>query len=216
MKKLVKKIEKNTAYDSDEEKNPYASSVSHPILIPFVQCLTDRIGGRGGGRADSSTNRACGTGSTQRKEASKWWPELKGPVPGRLAVRISCSCTEWLWADDGQGQDRRVTASDLTHSGYGRSLSTREACNIAAAAEGTEIEGKPERQQGYEPSRWRHWKSSRQPESAGPFPWCKPCFEPVCACSVQEAEGRRRCNFCCQCSSATYCQRQWHWSSTEA
>lgn len=28
MKKLVRKVEKNTAYDSDNEKNPYASSVS--------------------------------------------------------------------------------------------------------------------------------------------------------------------------------------------
>jgi transcription initiation factor TFIIF subunit alpha len=28
MKKLIRNLEKNTAYDSDEERNPYASSVS--------------------------------------------------------------------------------------------------------------------------------------------------------------------------------------------
>ncbi len=28
MKKLVRKVEKNAAYDSDDERNPYASSVS--------------------------------------------------------------------------------------------------------------------------------------------------------------------------------------------
>jgi transcription initiation factor TFIIF subunit alpha len=28
MKKLIRNLEKNNAYDSDEEKNPYASSVS--------------------------------------------------------------------------------------------------------------------------------------------------------------------------------------------
>lgn len=28
MKKLIRKMEKNTAYDSDDERNPYASSVS--------------------------------------------------------------------------------------------------------------------------------------------------------------------------------------------
>lgn len=32
MKKLVRKMEKNDAYDSDKEENPYASSVSTPFF----------------------------------------------------------------------------------------------------------------------------------------------------------------------------------------
>jgi hypothetical protein len=33
MKKLIRNLEKNNAYDSDEERNPYASSVSLLIVI---------------------------------------------------------------------------------------------------------------------------------------------------------------------------------------
>lgn len=35
MKKLVRKIEKNGAYDSDEDENPYASSVCYCIPPDF-------------------------------------------------------------------------------------------------------------------------------------------------------------------------------------
>jgi transcription initiation factor TFIIF subunit alpha len=33
MKKLIRNLESNTAYDSDDERNPYASSVSFSVLI---------------------------------------------------------------------------------------------------------------------------------------------------------------------------------------
>lgn len=33
LKKLMRKLEKNVAYDSDEERNPYASSVSRAVLV---------------------------------------------------------------------------------------------------------------------------------------------------------------------------------------
>jgi transcription initiation factor TFIIF subunit alpha len=35
MKKLIRNLEKNTAYDSDDEKNPYASSVGGDIDSPY-------------------------------------------------------------------------------------------------------------------------------------------------------------------------------------
>jgi hypothetical protein len=33
MKKLIRNLEKNNAYDSDEERNPYASSVCNEVLL---------------------------------------------------------------------------------------------------------------------------------------------------------------------------------------
>lgn len=35
MKKLIRNLEKNAAYDSDDEKNPYASSVRFDLLLIF-------------------------------------------------------------------------------------------------------------------------------------------------------------------------------------
>jgi Rieske Fe-S protein len=51
IKKLMNKHEKNEAYESDEESNPYASSAVclHILCLPNI--LTDFIGGRGGGGA---------------------------------------------------------------------------------------------------------------------------------------------------------------------
>ena len=49
MKKLIRNLEKNTAYDSDDERNPYASSVSS--IIPICNMLIFWTGGgRGRGR----------------------------------------------------------------------------------------------------------------------------------------------------------------------
>jgi hypothetical protein len=51
IKKLMSKHEKNEAYDSDEESNPYASSVVCFGLLVLRNFLTDFTGGRGRGRA---------------------------------------------------------------------------------------------------------------------------------------------------------------------
>jgi transcription initiation factor TFIIF subunit alpha len=37
MKKLIRNLEQNTAYDSDDERNPYASSVSCHVVV-FLSC----------------------------------------------------------------------------------------------------------------------------------------------------------------------------------
>lgn len=37
MKKLIRNLEKNTAYDSDDERNPYASSVSS--IVAAMRCI---------------------------------------------------------------------------------------------------------------------------------------------------------------------------------
>ena len=50
IKKLMSKHEKNDAYESDEESNPYASSVVRfHLLLSLYNTLTDFIGGRGRG-----------------------------------------------------------------------------------------------------------------------------------------------------------------------
>lgn len=49
IKKLMNKHEKNEAYESDEELNPYASSVVRAFTVVFVQCTNQFIGGRGRG-----------------------------------------------------------------------------------------------------------------------------------------------------------------------
>lgn len=48
IKKLMSKHEKNEAYDSDEESNPYASSVVRCGLLILRNILNDFVGGRGG------------------------------------------------------------------------------------------------------------------------------------------------------------------------
>lgn len=40
LKKLMRKLEKNVAYESDEEQNPYASSVSSALSVAFIVGLT--------------------------------------------------------------------------------------------------------------------------------------------------------------------------------
>ena len=50
IKKLMNKHEKNGAYESDEESNPYASSAVRFGLVVLRNLLTDYTGGRGGGR----------------------------------------------------------------------------------------------------------------------------------------------------------------------
>lgn len=37
LKKLMRKLEKNVAYESDEERNPYASSVSPRLPAPLAR-----------------------------------------------------------------------------------------------------------------------------------------------------------------------------------
>ena len=50
IKKLMSKHEKNEAYESDEESNPYASSVVRfDLSLSLYNILTGFIGGRGGG-----------------------------------------------------------------------------------------------------------------------------------------------------------------------
>jgi len=39
LKKLMRKLEKNVAYDSDEERNPYASSVSLSYMRQYILYL---------------------------------------------------------------------------------------------------------------------------------------------------------------------------------
>jgi hypothetical protein len=50
IKKLVNRLEKNGAYESDEESNPYASSAVCFRLLVLRNLLIDYTGGRGGGR----------------------------------------------------------------------------------------------------------------------------------------------------------------------
>ena len=45
MKKLIRNLEKNAAYDSDDERNPYASSVSFVVLIYILTVLMFVTGG---------------------------------------------------------------------------------------------------------------------------------------------------------------------------
>jgi hypothetical protein len=49
IKKLMNKHEKNAAYESDEESNPYASSAVCFGRLVLRNLLTDYTGGRGGG-----------------------------------------------------------------------------------------------------------------------------------------------------------------------
>lgn len=44
MKKLVRKIDKNAGYDSDEEKNPYASSVRTRTISSYSTITYGRSG----------------------------------------------------------------------------------------------------------------------------------------------------------------------------
>ena len=65
MQKLIRNREGNDAYESDEEENPYASSVSCDLLSAKS---TRRIcypgGRRGGGGTTSESGRTSGTGTT--------------------------------------------------------------------------------------------------------------------------------------------------------
>lgn len=61
MRKLMKKHEKNGAYDdSDDERNPYASSVRIPVFEALPCDLDLHLGGGGARRgAATSTTRPC-------------------------------------------------------------------------------------------------------------------------------------------------------------
>jgi hypothetical protein len=103
MKKLIRNLEKNTAYDSDDEKNPYASSVRFDLSvdIPSVDCCLF-IGRRGGRR------RAC-------SEWQRYHPTTAGTGTGTShAVTIRFSATKaadwdsrtWTANADGWGNQR--------------------------------------------------------------------------------------------------------------
>jgi len=53
IKKLMNKHEKNEAYESDEESNPYASSVVRVGPLDLRNILIVFVGGRGRGRTYS-------------------------------------------------------------------------------------------------------------------------------------------------------------------
>ena len=66
MKKLVRKVEKNAAYDSEEDENPYASSVSIKQINLIYRCLIIiyfLARGRGGRGAYTYCYRCTGTTS---------------------------------------------------------------------------------------------------------------------------------------------------------
>jgi hypothetical protein len=73
LEKMIKSREGNNAYESDEDKNPYASSVCHmmPLRCRHRQ-LTIKTGGGGGGgaRACSHGPRYPATASTDRSQGS--------------------------------------------------------------------------------------------------------------------------------------------------
>lgn len=73
LEKMIKSREGNNAYESDEEKNPYASSVCHmmPLRSRRRQLTIETGGGRGGGaRACSHGSCYPATASTDRSQGS--------------------------------------------------------------------------------------------------------------------------------------------------
>ena len=59
IKKLMNKHEKNEAYESDEELNPYASSAVRVFLSSLSNIQTNFIGGRGRGGTSSCGWASC-------------------------------------------------------------------------------------------------------------------------------------------------------------
>lgn len=46
LKKLMHKLERNLAYESDEERNPYASSVSSDLAVILTRQISSLLAGR--------------------------------------------------------------------------------------------------------------------------------------------------------------------------
>ena len=46
LKKLMHKLERNLAYESDEERNPYASSVSSDFAVILTRQISSLLAGR--------------------------------------------------------------------------------------------------------------------------------------------------------------------------
>ena len=57
IKKLIRNLEKNNAYDSDEEKNPYASSVSDSCISIHFYVVSYSLPPQGGRRRGRRTPR---------------------------------------------------------------------------------------------------------------------------------------------------------------